>query len=462
MLHAVLPSLSATLLFFVSAAFLAPEDFGQLAIATGLVSLSLAFSPVAFGEALVQRQNLTAAHANAVFWLNGALAVVYTVALVIAAPTVSRWFGVTELSWILPLLALKVPFEFLSSVPSAMIVRQMRFRLLAIRTAAASVIGMIVSITLLLSGFGLLSLVVAQVFVSMTTFAVAIWTSGWKPGREGSVNELRELSHYGLFASGHRMLGLVRVDHLVLGALGGPALLGLMVFAQRILAILSSIASGALASVLHVVLSSMQSEPEKARRAFSLITFGAATAGFPIFAGAALIIDDVINLFFADNWSEAASAAQIFCLAGFFSTLGVVQGALIRSRGHADWLFYYQLAQEILTVAAVALFYSQGLEVLVAVILIKTASVFPVSIWMALRLVQASFWQYTRSFLRPAFATAVMVAGLLTFPSTSDLTGILAQVFLGALIYPLVLATIAWDRLTEAWGLALRKPEISK
>ncbi|MDJ1006301.1 MAG: oligosaccharide flippase family protein [Paracoccaceae bacterium] len=461
LLQALLPSLGATIVFFVGAAFLAPADFGHLAIATAVVSVAIALSPMAFGEALVQKAKLDPSHADAVFWLNAVFAAGYAGTLLVAAPSAARWFDVPDLAWILPLLTLRVPFELLAAVPSAMIVRRMAFRLLALRSAVGAAVGMAVSLALLLGGQGLLALVIGQVAASATGFLVAVWTAGWWPGRAGRARHLRELAHYGIFSSGQRVLSMVRLDHLVLGALGGATLLGLLVFAQRIFVSLSSLGSGALGQVTHVVLSSMQDEPEKARRAFLLISFAAAAIGFPVFAGAAMVVDDIVRLYFAENWSGAAAAAQILCLAGLLSTPGIVQAALIRSRGHADWLFYYQLAQESASVLAIALTFRFGIEAVVTAIVLKTLLIWPVSVAICLRLLACPLAEYARSFAAPAVATLGMVAALALLQPIAGGGGLVLHVTTGAAAYAPVAAVLARHRLAEARSLLRRQPKDS-
>ena len=459
LIHALLPRLSATAVFFVSATFLSPMDFGHLAMATALVSIALAFSPAAFGEALVQRETLKSEHANAVFWLNAGFAAVYCAALLCLAPIFAAYFDVPELQWILPILALKIPFELLAAVPASMIIRKMRFRLLALRTAIGSAVGMALSVGLLLAGHGLLALVIAQVAVSVTTFVVVLWTADWRPGVTVRLSDLRDLAHYGVFAAGQRWLGMARVEHLVLGAMGGPVLLGLLVFSQRVFQLLASVAGGALSSVTHVVLSSMQGEPEKARRAFGLVSFVAAGVGFPAFAGAALIIDDLVAMFFAENWLGAARAAQLFCLVGFLFSLGIVQGALIRSRGYPNWLFYYQLIQEAGTVLASALVFPWGIEAVVAAIAVKTALIWPISVVMTVRLLDCSIWSYIRSFAAPACATLGMTLVLLSLPQGSGVQHLALQIVVGACVYGLLMLTFCRARLAEVRRLILIKPE---
>ena len=451
LLHTVVPNLSSALIFLVGAAFLSPEDFGQIAIATAVVSIAIAFSTAAFGEALIQRAELERGHADAVFWLNVAVGVAHAVLLVAVAGPVARWFDAPDLAWLIPLLALKVPFELVAVVPTAMIIRSMRFRLVALRTAAGTGAGAAICLAMLFCGHGILSLAVGQVAISVVICAVALWCSGWRPGIAGRAGDIRALSRYGLFAAGQRMLGTLRVDHLVAGALGGPALLGLLVFAQRIFLLLASLAGGALSSVLHVVLSSMQREAEKTRRAFLLATFAAAVIGFPIFAGAALVLGDVVRLAFPERWGEAALAAQVFCAAGFLATLSVVQGALIRSQGRADWWFWYQFAQEAGTVIAIALTFRFGVPAMVVAIVAKTFVLWPVSVAMTLRLVGGSATAYLGAALGPALATAGMAAVVWSLPPLPGPGGLAVAVAAGLAIYPVLLAALCRRQLLDAW-----------
>lgn len=442
LLHTLIPNLSAALIFFLAATYLTPVDFGRLAIATGVVSVALALSPLAFAEALVQRAGLQPGHADAVFWLDLAFGVSAALLLVALAGPVAAWFGEPALAWLLPLVALKVPFDLAAAVPNAMIVRAMRFRAVAIRTAIASGVGAAVCVALLLAGYGLAALAASQVAISVATCLVALVAARWRPGLAGRPRHLRELAGYGVFSAGDRMLTTLRLDHLVVGALGGSALVGLLTFAQRVFRLLSDVASGALSSVVHVVLASMQAESDRVRQAFLMVSFVACAVGFPIFAGAALVIDDLIALLFGATWAEAAQAAQIFCLAGFLTTLGIVQGALIRSQGHADRWFWYQLFQQATTVGLLALTWSHGVAAMAAAVVVKSYLVWPISARMTIRQLGLGLPVYLASLRAPSLSTAGMAAAVLALPAVPGWSGLALQVAVGAVVYGALLALL--------------------
>lgn len=444
LLHTLIPNLSAALIFFLAASYLSPVDFGRLAVATGVVSVALALSPLALADALVQRAELQKGHADAVFWLDIVFGVSAALLLLALAAPVATWFDEPALSWLLPVVALKIPFDMAAAVPNAMIVRAMRFRAVALRTAIASAVGAAVCVTLLLAGHGLVALAASQVATSAAVCLVALVAARWRPGFAGRPRHVRELARYGLFSGGDRMLATLRLDHLVVGALGGSALVGLLMFAQRVFRLLSDLASGALSSVVHVVLASMQAEAERVRQAFLMVSFVACAVGFPLFAGAALLIDDLIALLFGDTWAEAASAAQIFCLAGFLTTLGIVQGALIRSQGHADRWFWYQLFQQATTVALLALTWKHGVTAMAAAIVAKTCLVWPISARMTIRQLDLDLPTYLASLRAPSLAAAGMAAAVLALPAAPGWSGLALQVGAGASVYAALL--VALDR----------------
>jgi O-antigen/teichoic acid export membrane protein len=215
-----------------------------------------------------------------------------------------------------------------------------------------------------------------------------------------------------------------------------------MTFAQRVFRLLSDIASGALSSVVHVVLASMQAEADRVRNAFLMVSFVACAIGFPIFAGAALVIDDLITLLFGATWAEAGQAARIFCLAGFLTTIGIVQGALIRSQGHADRWFWYQLLQQATTVALLALTWSYGVSAMAAAVVAKSYLFWPISARMTIRQLGLGLPAYMASLRGPALSAAGMAAAVLALPAVPGWSGLALQVAVGATVYAILLTAL--------------------
>ncbi len=456
-LHTLAPTLAATALFFVAAWYLGPAEFGLVGLATGIVSVALAFSPAAFGEALVQRQTLDRSHADTVFALTVGYGVIAAGLLAVMAPLFATWIDEPELAALLAVLALRVPLDMAASVPSALIVRDMQFRAVAIRTGVATFIASLIALGMLVQGFGVWALIASQLASALIIAAMAFWVAKWVPGRSVTWPALRDLLSYGVFASGNRMLNVLRLDHIVLGAMGGAALLGLYVFAQKIYRMLSDVVAGALSSVSHALLSTLQDDKVKLRRAFGLASFASAAAGFPVFAGMALIIDDLIGLALSEDWQIVRFAAQIFCLAGLMAAVSIVQGSLVKAAGRADWWFWYQLVQNLTTVLIIPLFWRSGIDALVIAIVVKSLLLWPVSIAMTIRILEIAAMSYLRAFAAPAIATIAMALAILTLSLPATWGGIALQIALGSVVYASVLAILARSQIAQLLDILGRK-----
>ncbi|MCF2870427.1 lipopolysaccharide biosynthesis protein [Octadecabacter sp. G9-8] len=452
-LQTLIPTVSSVVVFVVSAKFLSPADFGLFGLASSLVITVAALTPVAFGEALVQRKSLTKAHTDSVFWLTFGFGVLCFLPFVLFATPLATAMGDVAIAAILPVLALRIPFDLAAAVPNAMIVRSMKFRLIALRTAVATIISVIICLSMLFAGYGYWALVGSQVAASIVACAMAYWVAGWKPGIALKWSALRDLFSYGVFASGNRMLATIKLDHLVLGIFGGTVMLGLFFFAQRLYNMLTQLVGGALSSVTLTLLSSMQDDQEKTAQAFGIASFVSAAVSMPMFCGLAITAPDLLDLLLDDKWADATFVLQAFCVAGVLAGIGVVQASLIQSQGKARWWFYYQLAQQCCAVFVILAMYRFGLATLMVALMAKSVLLWPVSVVMTARLLGRSPWHYLAGFKVPVAATLAMTIGMLAVPLVlPDLTQVArlaSQLAVGGSIYVLLILHLSRDRITQ-------------
>ncbi len=452
-LHTLIPTVSSAVVFFVSALFLSPADFGLVGLASSLVVSVIAFSPVAFGEALVQRKTLSKHHADTVFWLTTGFGLLCFTPFVLAAGAIGGAVGNPDIAAILPILALKIPLDLAAAVPNSMIIRSMKFKLIAVRTAVATMVSVIICMTMLFAGYGYWALVASQVSASMVACAMAFWVSGWQPGIAVRWSALKDLLNYGIFASGNRMLSTIKLDHLVLGIFGGTVILGLFIFAQRFYNMLTQLVGGALSSVTLSLLSTLQGDTDKTAQAFGIASFVSAAVSLPMFGALAITAPDLLALLLDDKWADAAFPVQAFCVAGVLAGIGVVQAALIKSQGKAQWWFYYQLVQQSTSVLVIVLTYSYGLPTLMIALMIKSVLLWPVSVLMTAKLLKRSAWNYLAGFRHPVVATLAMGIGMLAvpylLPNLSQITKLALQLTVGALIYVPAILLLSRDLITQ-------------
>jgi O-antigen/teichoic acid export membrane protein len=452
-LNIAVSTLLAAGVFLVTSRILLPDDFGAVAFAASIITVLAVLIPTAFGEALVQRKEIERHHLDTLFWLTFAVAALGYGALVVLSPSIAAVSEIPLLAAILPVLGLRLFFDALLTVPASLILRRMQFKAVAVRTTIANGIGAVVCLVMVLMGYALWALVVSQVITSLTTLVVAAVAAGWRPGVQLRWQSLRDLTGFGGYAMGGRMLAELRIDQFLLGALLGPAVLGLFFFGRRLFQMLKDLTVGVFSPVSSVLMASMQGEVEKRRQAYLIASYASAGLAFPVFGGLMAIAPAAVPWAFGPQWEEAVFTVQCFCVVGMMAGLGQMQAALIRNLGRPDWWFWYQAVVQLSTIPIVLLFYPLGLDAVMLAIVVRTLILWPNSVLMAQRMLGMRLWHYIRSLQGPLVGTAAMVAWVVALPWLWPMGSIgmtvLAQVASGAGVYAAVLLVTSFRRVEE-------------
>lgn len=450
--NGLLPAASGLVVFLVVSRVISPEEFGFVAFAVAIIGTIGAFSPAGFGDALVQRTDLDSLHLNATFWLCFLWGVgLYTLTVLSAGP-LAALLDDPMLAVLMPIVGLRLILDLAAVVPSALLSRKMQFRQMAFRTLISSVLSLAACLIVLWMGYGLWALVLSQLIGALVGCAVSWLSVRWRPKWGINRQALRDLTRFGGFASGSRLITTINVDQLLIGAFLGATALGLFSFARRIFQMLNDVLTGALAAVSYPLLSSMQAEPEKLRETYLATTFLSAVLSFPIFIGLALVSDQVVSVVIGDQWQEAIPALQAFCAIGLLSCIGILQSALIRAKGRADWWMWYQVVQQGLTALVIVVLYPFGITAVVIGIAVKTWLVWPFVATAVGRMINLSFARYLAQFAPPllgCLVMAIVVLGLEHWMEYGTALNLAAQIVAGALAYGLTLLMGAGRRLQE-------------
>lgn len=454
-----------TLVFLITSRLLNPISFGIVAFAAAVVALIASLMPVAFGEALVQREELHSRHLNSVFWLCLGFAGTAYGLLLIAAPFIAAQQETELLIPILWLLGTKLFCDAISTVPNAILMRKMEFRALAIRSVLANAGGASLCLTLIWLGYPLWGLAASQVVSPLVSMVVVLLVTRWRPSGGPTRSALRDLSHFGLNTLGGQIIHQAKIDQLLFGFILGPAALGLYFFARRLDTMLSDLTAGAFNAVSGVIFATLQSDADRRKRAFTTASFASTTLGFPIFGGLIVVAPEAVPLIFGPQWGKAVIMVQSLSVIGLMASLGIIQGALIRYLGAASWWFRYQLLMQGMGWGLIVVLGPFGADIVVSAFAIRTVLFWPISVRKAAGLLDLRLGVYLGSFAAPAFATLTMVLVvmlLMLLPQAHAWIRLGLQIGLGAAAYVLTLVLLARKQIDEARAVwSKRKEELS-
>jgi teichuronic acid exporter len=462
LVNIVVATLISAAVFVVSSRVLSPADFGVVALATTVVMFISCAIPIAFGDALVQRKDLRDDHLDTVFWACLFLGVLLYACLWLTAARIAAWSDTPALAALLPVIGLRLVLESLTVVPTALILRAVQFRYIALRTTVAHMLGGGVCIVMVLMGSGYWALAISQVLSSIVAVMVMLPAARWRPGLAVTRTAARDLWRFGIFSAGNRLLNEMRLDQMLVGLLGGPVMLGLFFFARRLFQMLTDLTVGVFSPVSNVLLASMQGEPEKRKRAFLIASYAATGVALPTFTGLLVLAGTAIPLVFGPQWASAVTAVQGFAVIGMMAGLGIVQAALIRSQGHADWWFWYQAGVQLSALPLIAVLHSYGLGVVMLALALRTIVLWPLAIRKTLGILDMRLPSYVNS-LRGPIGGSVAMAGLmialpdLLSPGLSPAAILAAQMLAGTLAYLVTAGCLSWRQARGLWMLLQKK-----
>jgi len=407
--------ISTLLAFILLGRLLTPEEFGVVALAMTIITVLTVLTDAGFTLWLIQHRRLNDAATSTAFWISGALGLVLAGALAAAAGPVADLFDSAELRVILPVLALSVVVAGLSSVPAALLQREMRFRDLAIRQVVATVASVVVAVVLALLGAGVWALV-AQTLVRVCVATVILWwKSDFRPRFVFSLQEARAMTGYGAKSLGVALGGAFRDqgEAFMIGALVGTTALGFWTIAGRLVYVVVELGSAAVGSVAAPLFAKLQDDPARLTRAYSRTLSAGSLILVPAMVALALSSRELVPLVFGPQWVASGEVAGVLAGGMLFTGLGAFHRAALLGVGRAGaelWVTVIAITGQVLVVVLLS---SQSLVVIAAGLSTWAAVTFvvrAVAVRITLGIGFASYHQLLALLLAGGAAAATVLA----------------------------------------------------
>ncbi len=303
-------------IYVVLARLVGPTSYGLVALAGVYLGFIEVFVNQGLGTALVQRKDLQAEHLDSVFWVNLAMASVLALGSIVLADPLAALFGEPQLAPIICWLAGTLVLTSLSTIPRALLTRDMGFRALSVRSIMAMVVGGIVGLSMAWSGFGVWSLVGQQLANLLVGTAILWWLVPWRPSWRISRSHFREVYGFSLNLLGTDLLwyGAQRIDQTLIGYAFGASALGPYALAARSITMVRDLVTGPVQMVALPALSKLQNEWDRLRNAFYGFTEVVTAVVVPAFFGIAALAPSFVPVIFGDQWVSAVPLFQVLAL----------------------------------------------------------------------------------------------------------------------------------------------------
>jgi O-antigen/teichoic acid export membrane protein len=310
---------------------LAPTDFGLVAAVTPVIGFVSMFQDLGYGQAIVQRTEISQEQISSVFWTTAALGVLCAVITILASPAVAWFYHDRRI--LLITIAASVPLLLgsLMSVPSGLLNRRLNFRGLAVSDTLGAVSGLACATLAAYLGARYWSLIINSAVSSLVIVAGYWMFAAWKPNKPRARFVEREIGEFGANLTGFSFVNYFarNLDNILIGRKEGSVELGYYDRAYKLLYFPIQNINGPLYRVMTPMLSRVQDDPQRFRAMFLRGTGQLTLFTVPAMAALVAAPHDFVLLVFGARW---APVAPIFFYLG-------INGLLQPLSNATEWIF---------------------------------------------------------------------------------------------------------------------------
>ena len=429
----------------VIARILGPFDVGLAAAAIVFSNLALIFADFGFAAVIIQRPVLTEADRSTAFWTGAALGGVLTVLGVALSWPVAALYDQPEVQPLFAALAITFLLSSLGIVQSGLLIRDLKFRSLELRTIAATAVSCVAGIVAAVAGAGPWAIVIQHIAIVGVSTALLWRASSWRPKMTFSRTSLREMAGYSSHVLGVDVLGwaMVSLDNFLIGRYLGPRALGTYSIAYSVMTTPIRRIASPLTNVFFPAFSAIK-DAERIGGYWLRSTGMVAAVVVPLTLGMIPVAPDLVDSFFGEEWEDAAILIQILAGVSLIQSLTSLCDSVLQALAHTRTLFRWTLAVTVISVSAFAAAIPLGVEGVAWALLVVSAVLHPILVWLTARVVGLTLRDWVRSIMGPLQAGALMLVpvyltGELISPDAAHILRLGAMTAVGAVAYALLL-----------------------
>lgn len=387
---------------------LLPEHFASISLAYTVSTFARVLQSGGVREVLVYQEKRFEELSNAALWLSLTLGACSTLVIVFCAPLAQQIYQSEEVYSLLMWIAIQPIIEALSSVPSAQLQREHKFRILAGFAALRGCTQTVSTVLFAWFGFGAFSFVFGSLCASLANMT-AVWVA--RPCRVFADFSFTKWPALWKGTASLVLVGLAttlvqQVDYVMLGIFQPKIEVGYYFFAFGIASQATHLLMQNISTVFLPLLCKIQSDKRRQLTA-SLSAFHIlAGIGLPVSFLQCGLIDSSFHLFLPGKWLPAIPVSEILSLGLGLNVLSSLCWSLLKSQGRfktiavVNWIGAIPFSLAIATASAYGSTESVGW-----VVTAWCAAYSPVILWLSIRNIGGSWRQVGSIFGTPTVAS---------------------------------------------------------
>lgn len=336
-LGAVFRAVSGFTVNVILSRLLGPEPFGTMAVTLALLNFGTLVLDSGLSATLVQRQYLTKDDINGVQGFQLLVGSILAVAIWLLAYPLAKLFQQPELVHIAPWLAIMIMLTSMLQVPQALLRRRLNFKVVQQAQMFSYLVGyVIVGIVLALQGFGIWSLIVAQL-IQMAVNLAWVYTKAKNPFRPTLKGE-RSLVNFGASILATNLVNWITMnaDIFAVGSQFGKSTLGVYNRMNFLLGTPINILTSSIQPIMVSTVARVQMEKTKVKNAYLAVVELVAWVALPLFLSLAFVGHTLVEGIYGYRWVTGIPLVLPISIVMAISSLGMLPGPVLTGLGRVE------------------------------------------------------------------------------------------------------------------------------
>ena len=319
----------------IMARLLTPNDFGLVAMAMVIITISKSLVDSGFYQAIIQKKEVSRDQLSAVLKFNLILGLTISSSIILFSNNLAVFFGEQNLTEILCILAFTILLEAFSLAQRAVLVKELQFKLISKIEIFSIFFSSCFGILLALNDFGVFSLVFKTTLQIILTTSLYWTLHPLKINFFSSFKFLKEFFNFGskVFIADQIEIISNQITFGLIGKRFDSSDLGFFTKAFQYHVLLSQTAIVSINKVVFPTLSKVQNDNEKLRNGYRVLLKMSAFFILPLMLISFINGKEMILILLGDQWEGAIPYFRILCLGGVFYPFTVFNLNIIKVKG---------------------------------------------------------------------------------------------------------------------------------
>lgn len=388
--------------------YLSPEDFGLMTLALVAIGFSQIFLDMGVSNAIIHKQEISKKELDTLYLLNIGSGFLIFSMLFLLAPFLAAFYEEPELKTVVRWVSLSFIIQPFGQQFLVLLKKELQFNEIAKRDVVSKSISLIVAVVLAVQGWGVYSLVFANISASFASTALLLFVGikYHRPSFFFKFSLVKQSITFGLYQMGENFINYfnTQFDSILIGKLLGVEALGIYDIAKNLAMRPAMVINPIITQVTFPLLSKMQNDIDSVKVTYLKTTRYLASINFPIYIFICAFAEPLILLLFGDKWLAAVPILRILSLYGMIRSTGNPVGALLLSRGRADLGFYWNLGLFLLIPISIYFGSKFGtVGTALTLLILQVSLLIPAWALLIKKCCNASFKEYFKQLASPFF-----------------------------------------------------------